>query len=62
VLGDRVTLYLKVVFTDPRGWNLRNDLLHGIMNPDQLGWGSSERILHVILLLGSLRVDGDPAV
>lgn len=62
VLGDRVTLYFKVVFTDPRGWNLRNDLLHGIMNPDQLGWGSSERILHVILLLGSLRVDGDPGV
>ena len=57
VLTEQITLYLKVLFTDPRGWNLRNDLLHGIMNPDQLGWGSTERILHVILLLGSLRAD-----
>lgn len=57
VLGERGTLYLRVLFTDPRGWNLRNDLLHGIINPDQLGWGSTERVLHVILLLGSLRAD-----
>lgn len=57
VLSDRITQYLKVLFTDPRGWNLRNDLLHGIINPDQLSWGATDRILHVILLLGSLRSD-----
>jgi len=55
VLGGRTTAYLKVVFSDPRGLNLRNDLLHGIMDPQRLDWLATDRILHVILLLGSVR-------
>jgi hypothetical protein len=57
VLGDHVIQYLQVLLTDPRGWNLRNDLFHGILNPDQLGQGSSDRLLHLVILLGSLRAE-----
>lgn len=57
VLGDRVIKYLQVLLTDPRGWNLRNDLFHGILNPDQLGQGSTDRLLHLVLLLGNLRAE-----
>ena len=57
VLGNKATTYLKVVLTDPRGWNLRNDLLHGITNPDQLGPWATDRLLHVALLLGSVRAN-----
>ncbi|NNM85823.1 MAG: DUF4209 domain-containing protein [Phycisphaerales bacterium] len=55
VLTGDVALYFRVVLTDQRGWNLRNNLLHGVISPSQLGHGSTDRILHLILLLGSLR-------
>lgn len=57
VLETRLTTYLKVMLTDPRGWNLRNHLCHGIINPDELGWWSTDRILHILLLLGLVRAD-----
>jgi len=57
-LTDQRVKYLKVMLTDPRGWNLRNDICHGIINPEQLGWGSTDRVLHVLLVLAGLRQNG----
>jgi hypothetical protein len=55
------TTYLRVLLTDPRGWNLRNNLCHGILEPDGIGSGFADRILHVFLLLGLIRrKDEDP--
>ncbi len=55
VLSVRTVTYVKVLLTDPRGWNLRNDVCHGIIDPSRLGWATSDRVLHVLLLLALLR-------
>jgi hypothetical protein len=52
---EKKTTYLRVLLTDPRGWNLRNNLCHGILEPDGFGSGFADRILHVFLLLGLIR-------
>jgi hypothetical protein len=58
---EKKTTYLRVLLTDPRGWNLRNNLCHGILEPDGIGSGFADRILHVFLLLGLIRrKDKDP--
>lgn len=52
VLGEDIQLYLRVLFTDPRGWNLRNDVCHGISEIESFSFQSIERIVHVLLILG----------
>lgn len=54
VLGEDIQLYLRVLFTDPRGWNLRNDVCHGISEIESFSFQAIERILHVILILGTI--------
>lgn len=54
VLGEDVQLYLRVLFTDPRGWNLRNDVCHGMSEIESFSFQSIERILHVLLILGTI--------
>ncbi|MGC8552524.1 MAG: DUF4209 domain-containing protein [Phycisphaerae bacterium] len=61
VISDDVALYFRVVLTDQRGWNLRNHLLHGILPPSSLGYASSDRLLHIMLLLGGLRAAPKPS-
>jgi hypothetical protein len=55
VFGEQVVIYLQVLLTDQRGWNLRNELCHGIIVPDAIGSTTSDRIIHVLLILGNLR-------
>jgi hypothetical protein len=52
---EKKTTYLRVLLTDVRGWNLRNNLCHGILEPDGIGSGFADRILHVFLLLALVR-------
>ena len=59
VLTVRVCTYLKVLLTDPRGWNLRNMVMHGRLDADQYGAPMSELLLHVLVLLGQVRLKGD---
>lgn len=54
VLGEEIQLYLRVLFTDPRGWNLRNDVCHGMSEIESFSFQSIERILHVLLILGTI--------
>jgi len=56
---ERAANYLQVLLTDARGWNLRNDLAHGILEPDSTNFAHSDRVLHVFLLLGSVRTSDD---
>ncbi|MCK4342012.1 MAG: DUF4209 domain-containing protein [Phycisphaerae bacterium] len=51
-LTDRVTLYLRVLLTDQRGWNLRNIVCHGLAPAGAFGSAVADRILHALLLLG----------
>lgn len=54
VLGEDIQIYLRVLFTDQRGWNLRNDVCHGMSDVNSFSYQSAERILHVILILGTI--------
>lgn len=54
VLSEDIQLYLRVLFTDPRGWNLRNDVCHGMSEIESFSYQAIERILHVILILGTI--------
>ncbi len=59
VLGEDMSLYLRVLLTDPRGWNLRNKMCHGISVPEQFNQASADRILHVLLCLALVREKRD---
>jgi hypothetical protein len=50
-----VPLYFRVVLTDQRGWNFRNQLSHGLISSDDINQGVADRLLHLILILGSLQ-------
>lgn len=53
--SEDVQIYLRVLFTDQRGWNIRNDVCHGICDVNSFSYQSIERIIHVLLILGILR-------
>ena len=55
VLGEDQSLYLRVLLSDRRGWNLRNEVCHGLLLAGAFGPTMSDRVLHVFLLLGALR-------
>ena len=49
------SLYLRLVLTDQRSLNIRNDLCHGILPPDYFHSGIAARLLHVLVMIGWLR-------
>ena len=55
VVGEDVQSYLKILFTDNRGWNLRNDVCHGMIEPELFTKQSADRVLHALLSLGLVR-------
>lgn len=60
VLDPRLALYLRILLTDVRGWNLRNQVCHGLFQSAQVGPVLADRVLHVVLLLTRIR-KRDPA-
>jgi len=56
VFGEDMPLYFRILLTDQRGWNLRNDVCHGI-SPDIAFVSSvSDRVFHVLLCLSLVRM------
>ncbi|MCE5340078.1 MAG: DUF4209 domain-containing protein [Planctomycetaceae bacterium] len=55
LLGEDAVLYFRVLYTDPRGWNLRNNVCHGISLPNQFCVQITDRIFHSLLFLGLIR-------
>ncbi|MEI6092634.1 MAG: DUF4209 domain-containing protein [bacterium] len=51
--------YLRVVFTDPRGWNLRNDVCHGDFASGKVDSAVSLRVVHALLCLALARQTKD---
>ena len=51
-LGEDTQFYFRVILTDPRGWNMRNRLCHGMMPMQEFGPGISDRIIHILLYPG----------
>ncbi len=59
VLGDGFAAYLRVLLTDQRGWNLRNDICHRVMPSEAFGKGVADRIIHALFCLSLLRKQDD---
>ncbi len=55
VFDENVSFYLRILFTDPRGWNLRNLVCHGSISPQQITNDIADRVFHAILLLAQVR-------
>ena len=54
-LGENVVHYFRVLFTDQRGWNIRNDVCHGITPTAAFSPQLTDRIFHALLVLALLR-------
>lgn len=48
--------YMRLVLTDQRALNIRNLLCHGLISPTYLGAGAAGRLLHVLAMLGHVRL------
>ena len=55
ILGESLSLYLRVVLSDQRGWNIRNRVSHGLLPFDEMGFSVADRILHCLLCLALVR-------
>jgi hypothetical protein len=59
-LGDDMMMYLRVFLCDPRGFNIRNSLTHGLLEPKNFSRFISDRILHILFLLSHVNVSTAP--
>ena len=56
VFGEDRAIYFRVLFTDNRGWNIRNDVAHGMLDSEHFfNKQNIDRILHAFLCLGMVR-------
>lgn len=51
-LGEDFADYFRILFTDQRGWNLRNNVCHGMASPNMFNHQTSDRVIHALLCLG----------
>jgi lysyl-tRNA synthetase class 1 len=56
VLKEDLWRYLAVLYTDKRGFNLRNDLAHGLLTLEAFNKPIADRVFHSLLALSLLRV------
>lgn len=56
VFGEDMALYFRILFTDRRGWNIRNNIAHGMLDTPQFNKQNADRILHALLSLGMVRL------
>lgn len=54
-LSEDLSTYLRVLLTDPRGWNLRNNVCHGLTPAASLTMPVADRVLHALLALTLVR-------
>lgn len=55
VLGEDTADYFRILFTDQRGWNIRNIVCHGMASPNIFNYETSDRIIHALLCLGLIK-------
>lgn len=57
LLTDDFANYLRVLLTDNRGWNLRNDICHGIASSGIFNKRTANRVVHALLCFGAFRIN-----
>jgi hypothetical protein len=55
--GDDVVIYLRTALTEKLGWNIRNNLSHGVFTESDFNQQNADRILHIFLLLSSFTIE-----
>ena len=55
VFGEDTPLYMRVLFTDRRGVNLRNNVCHGMAPAGTFSLGTADRVVHALLILAQVR-------
>ncbi|MDT0581821.1 DUF4209 domain-containing protein [Brumicola blandensis] len=53
--GADTSFYFRMLLTDQRGWNIRNDVCHGISPAGAFHYSTADRIMHVMLCLSQVR-------
>lgn len=51
IFGEDGSLYLRVLYTHPLGWNLRNRVCHGICKPEIFDRVRADRLFHSMLYI-----------
>lgn len=51
-LGEDFADYFRILFTDQRGWNIRNSVCHGMATPHMFNAQTADRIIHALICLG----------
>lgn len=51
-MGEDISNYFRNVLTDQYGWNIRNQVSHGLLGYDNFNFGMADRIVHAFLMLG----------
>ena len=54
-LGEDMSFYFRILLTDPRGWNLRNDVCHGISPIETFNPVVADRVFHALLCLSLVK-------
>ena len=54
-MGEDVSNYFRNVLTDQYGWNIRNQVSHGLLATDNFNFGMADRVVHAFLLLGMFK-------
>lgn len=54
-LSTPFSYYLRILLTDNKGWNLRNEVCHGLLDVGAFDKAMADRILHCLLCLGNFR-------
>lgn len=60
VLGDSVITYFRALLTDVRGWNVRNDVAHGLASEGMMQMPIADRVVHALLVLALVRASSTP--
>jgi hypothetical protein len=56
--GEDTAFFFRIMLTDQRGFNLRNDICHGIPAAEQFTVSEAEWILCLFLVLSCVRITG----
>jgi hypothetical protein len=60
-LGNNLLEYIRLVLTEPTGWNLRNLIAHGLLSPGSCTRLEADTVLHLYLILTIFDIEKRPA-
>lgn len=55
IFSEDLAFYYRVLFTDQKGWNLRNSICHGMLPAAAFNQKTADRVYHAAISLGLLR-------